>query len=119
MGYSASDAAWDAHMAEQADVALGAADDEAQALATDLSATWATHRLRPNVTVRLTAGGDDEPLFVFSIDVELADDLAAEEYPLADMQQLAAELRARVAGTSVDDWSWMVDVGTKARRTYA
>ena len=119
MGYSAGDAAWDAYMSEQEDKALNEAADAADALAADLSVEWAANALQPDVTSQLTVGGDDQPLFVFSIDVQLADDLAAEEYPLEEIQQLAGELRERVAGTAVDDWSWMVDIGTKARRTYA
>lgn len=118
MGYSSSDAAYDAHMADEEHKALEEAHDEALRLAGLLTAEWAATILRPAVGAELTVGGDDQPLFVFSIDVDLADDLAADEYPMDDLRELANELRDRVAGTPVDDWSWLVEVGTKARRTY-
>lgn len=83
-----------------------------------LMAEWATDPLRPDVVVDLTTGADDQPLFVLAINVDLADDLPAEAYPVDDLGRLATELRARVVGTPVDDWAWLVDVGTKARTTY-
>jgi len=119
MGHTSRDAAYDAYLADQEVKALDEATAAADQVATTLAAEWATDLLQPDVIVELSTGADDQPLFVFSINVDLADDLPADEYPMDDLGRLATELRARVIATPVDDWAWLVDVGTKARTTYA
>lgn len=114
MGMSWSDAAAAAHDADRADAALAEALAEAQAIAAQFSDESADHRLRPAVSVDLDIGGDDQPLFVFFVNFELDDDLAADDYPLDEIEELTSALRSRIAVSSVDGWSWLVTAGTKA-----
>lgn len=114
MGLSWSDAAADAHDADRAEAALAEALAVAEAVAVSFTEERSANPLRPAVTVDLDLGGDDQPLFVFSMDIELGDDLDASEYPLDEIQELTSALRSRVASSSVDDWAWLVSAGTQA-----
>ena len=114
MGMSWNDAAEAAHDAELADAALAEAQAEAEVIAARFTNEWAENPLSPKITVALDVGGDDRPLFVFSINVDLADDLDATEYPLDELQELASALRLQVAESAVYGWAWLVTVGTKA-----
>ena len=114
MGMSWSDAAAEAHDAERADAALAEALAEAETIAVTFTDERSANPLHPAVSVDLDIGGDDQPLFVFSMNVEIADDLDANEYPLDEIQELSSALRARIASSSVDDWAWLVSPGTKA-----
>ena len=114
MGMSWSDAAAEAHDSERADAALA----EAETIAGAFSDEWSAKPLHPAVSVDLDIGGDDQPLFVFSMNVEIADDLDADEYPLDEIQELSSALRARIASSSVDHWAWLVSSGTKAGAAY-
>lgn len=109
-----SDAAAAAHDAELADAALAETRADAEAIAAAFHDEWADNALRPAVSVGLDVGGDDQPLFVFSMNVEIDDDLDADEYPLDEIQALTSALRSRIATSSVDDWAWLVTAGTKA-----
>lgn len=114
MPTSRGEAAAGAQEAERTDGALEEALTEAQAIAEGFSGERADDALRPAVSVDLEAGGDDQPLFVFSVSIDIADDLAVGDYPLDEIQRLKSALRARVAGSAVDGWAWLVTVGTKA-----
>lgn len=114
MGVSWSDAASEAHDAERSDAALAGALAEAEDIAAEFSDEWSTRPLHPAVSVDLDIGGDDHPLFVFSMNVEIADDLDADEYPLDEIQELTSALRSRIAASVVDNWAWLVSPGTKA-----
>lgn len=70
--------------------------------------------LAPEVSVHRDVGSDDRPLFIFRLNVDLADDLASSEYPMDELQDLASELRSNLAGTEVDRFRWLVMLGTKA-----
>ncbi|MDZ7733156.1 MAG: hypothetical protein U5R31_08575 [Acidimicrobiia bacterium] len=109
-----SDAVAAAHDAELADAALAEALAEAEAIAASFGDERADNPLRPGVSVDLESGGDDQPLFVFSMNVEIADDLDADDYPLDEIQELTSALRSSIAGSSVDNWAWLVTAGTKA-----
>lgn len=114
MGLSWNDAAMSAHDAELADAALTEAQTEAEGIAARFTDDSADNPLRPVVTVDLDVGGDEQPLFVFSVNVELDDDLDAGEYPLDELEELASSLRSQVAASTVSGWAWLVTVGTKA-----
>ena len=113
-GMSWSDATAAAHDAEAADAALGAALAEAETVAAAFSDEQLENALQPAVSVDLEVGGDDLPLFVFSLNVDLDDDLDADDYPIDEIQELASALRSRIATTTVDGWAWLVTAGTKA-----
>ena len=96
------------------DFALGEADRLARQLAEAFNKDYERVDLAPEVSVHRTIGGDDQPLYVFQLNVDLADDLPSEEYPMGELQVLASALRAKVAGTDMDRWRWLVSLGTKA-----
>ena len=102
---------WTDSAAENA--ALIEADAVAQKIALDFATDRSSHPLAPDVTVQRDIGGDDRPLYVFQLDVDLRDDLASDDYPMAEIQELASSLRAKIAPTEVDRWSWLVSVATK------
>ena len=114
MGMSWTDAAMAAHDAELVEAALAQALTEAEVIAAGFTDELASNPLRPDVTVDLDVGGDDQPLFVFSVDVDLDDGLAASDYPLDEIQELTSALRSRIATSRVNDWAWLVTAGTKA-----
>ena len=114
MGISWSDAAADAYDSDRGDAALAEVVSAAEEIAARCTQEWASNSLAPDVSVDLDIGGDDQPLFVFAVNVELADDLDSSEYPLDEIQELASALRGRVSGSMVAGWSWLVTVGTKA-----
>lgn len=109
-----SDAAADAHDSELADAALAEAQSAAAAIAESFTSEWARSSLRPDASVNLDVGGDDQTLFTFSLNVDLDDDLDANEYPMDALQELASALRARVTASPVNGWAWLVENGTKA-----
>lgn len=66
------------------------------------------------MSVVLDIGADDEPLFVFSLLVELEEDFDVDNYPDVEVERLRSDLRSRVPRTPVDDWRWLLTTGTKA-----
>lgn len=110
LGRSASD--------EEEALAFEQAITVARDLAAELTVQWAADPLSPEVSVELTTGAYGDPLFVLSIDIDMPDDLPAAEYPMDHLSALKEHLRARIIGTPLDDWKWLVDVGTKARFTH-
>ena len=114
MGYPSVDAASYAHHAELAEEALRGAQVAAEGTAGEFSRGWDASPLRPEVTVALVTGSEGQPLFIFSLNVDLDDDLAAAEFPADAMAELAADLRRRIVGSSVDGWAWLVTAHSKA-----
>lgn len=114
MGYSQGDAAHDAADAERAEEALTGARDAACTIAKSFNGQWEDNGLSPTVTVDLDAGAEGQPVFVFSLLLDLDDDLDAGDYPLDQLEKLQGDLRARIIDTSVDQWDWLVTTGTKA-----
>ena len=104
------DAASYAHQAELAEEALRAARAAAEGIAGEFIRGWDSSPLRPVVTVALVTGSDGQPLFIFSLNV----DLDATEYPADAMAELAADLRRRIVGSPVDGWAWLVTAHSKA-----
>lgn len=96
--------------------------EQAMAIANDLAAEltgkWAAEPLSPDVRVELTTSESGDPLFVFSVNIDLPDDLPAADYPMDHLRGLKKYLRARIIASPVDEWKWIVEVGTKARFTY-
>ncbi|MGB3410772.1 MAG: hypothetical protein WBA45_06200 [Microthrixaceae bacterium] len=113
MGTSWSDAADAARDNERAEAALTEALAEAEKIAARFTVEQSGSPLQPEVSVDLDIGGDDQPLFVFSVDVDLADDLAADDYPLKEIQELTSTLRSQIAASTVVGWAWLVTAGTK------
>jgi hypothetical protein len=109
-----NDAGPAAHDTAVTKASLADAQAEAAAIAARFTAERTENPLRPDVTVDLDVGGDDQPLFVFSVNVDLDDDLAASEYPLDELQELASALRSQVAESPVNGWASLVTVGTRA-----
>lgn len=114
MGTPWSDAADAARDSELVDAALAEALTEAEKIAARFTDDQAGNPLRPEVSVDLDVGGDDQPLFVFSVDVDLADDLDADDYPLEEIQELSSTLRSQIAASTVVGWAWLVTAGTKS-----
>lgn len=114
MGLSWSGAAAEAHDTELADAALAGALAEAESIAVSFTDEQSAHALHPAVRVDLDAGGDGQSLFVFSMNIDIADDLDADDYPLDEIQELSSALRSQIARSSVDEWDWLVSPGTKA-----
>lgn len=114
MGLSLGDTIGASRDSDHEGVALAQALVEAEAISSVFTEERSDISLLPRVRVDLDVGGDDQPLFVFSIYFDLDDDLAADDYPLDEIQDLTSELRARIADSSVDGWAWLVTTGTKA-----
>ncbi len=110
MGYLKSGPAHAQADAEALDEALHAARGIGESFAQD----WHDSTLSPAVSVVLDTGADDEPLFVFSLLVELDEDFDVDNYPEAEIEALRSDLRSRVPGTPVGDWRWLLATGTKA-----
>lgn len=109
---------WDALAAAspevgRSDADLAAALSSARDIATHFTDQWAGNPLVPEVRVELTVGGDDRPLFVFSLSIDLAEDLDADEYPMDEIGRLMSELRASVYQSPVARWSLLVTAQTK------
>lgn len=114
MSYSASDAAQDAYDAQREEDALAEAAEEADALVARFGEDLGDDDLRPVASVRLAVGAEDQPVFVFELLVDLDDDLDADDFPLDRIGDLRDDLRSRIASSTVDDWDWIVNAGTKA-----
>lgn len=117
MSHSEDDAAQAADDAERMDTALLEAGDAAVEIAHGFEQAWEGDQLHPSVSVDLTVGGEDQPVIVFLLLVELDDDLDSEDYPADDVARLQRDLRERIPGSPVDDWDWIVSTGTKAGAT--
>ncbi len=104
--------------AESQAAVLDAVLAEAQSIAGSFTAEHSDNRLQPAASVVVDVGGDDRPLFVFSMDVDLEDDLDTDDYPLHEIQKLTSELRSLIIASSVVDWSWLVTAGTKATASH-
>lgn len=114
MGTARSDLGWDDHQSDRAAAELDVAEVAAKEIAAAFTAERSDSSLHPDVSVVLDVGGDDEPLFVFSMDVDLDEGLDVDEYPLDEVQELASELRSRIAASVIATWSSLVTVATKA-----
>jgi hypothetical protein len=114
MGFSAPDAAKAAADAARTDQALTEARAAADSVATVFSNDSVGGALEPTVSVRLTVGAEDQPMFVFELLVNLDDDLDVDEYPAHEIGELQDDLRRRIAASEVDGWDWIVTTGTKA-----
>jgi hypothetical protein len=99
--------------AEDAD-SLDEARVEAERIAGDFSDQWEHSVLSPEVAVDLGVSSDDKPLLVFSLNIGLEDDLDVDDYPGDTMEELTTDLRRRIAGSTVDRFSWIVSVATKS-----
>lgn len=111
MGRTAREAAADAErVAEELALALQLAHE----LCTSFSQDKRNAQLSPSTEVSLTTGAEDQHLFVFSLLLDLDDDLDAEDYPIAKIEELQNALRARITESPVDEWDWIVTIGTKA-----
>jgi hypothetical protein len=113
MGYSDSDAAQDAWDADRGAADLDAAEAAARSIAETFTHEHRSDPLAPAVTAELTAGAEDQPLFVFSLLFELADDFDASDYPADEIAASEAALRTVVESSVVDHWEWIVMTGTK------
>ncbi len=74
----------------------------------------ARSELRPTIKVDLETGSREQPLLVFSLLLDLEDDLDAKDYPMPEIARLEKDLRARIEKSAVDEWDWIVIAGTKA-----
>jgi len=74
----------------------------------------AQSELRPTIKVDLETGSREQPLLVFSLLLDLEDDLDAKDYPMPEIAGLEKDLRARIANSAVHEWDWIVIAGTKA-----
>lgn len=119
MGYSDSDAAQDAWYADRAAAELDAAEAAARSIAETFTLEHGSDPLAPAVTAELTVGAEDQPLFVFSLLFELADDFDALDYPADEIASIETALRALVEDSVVDQWDWIVMTGTKIGFTSA
>lgn len=100
---------------EEFNAALSDALGAAKTIAVAFSDEQVENPLQPAVSVDLEVGGNDLPLFVFSLNVDLDDDLDADSYPIDEIHELTSALRSRIAAaTAVDGWAWLVTAGTKA-----
>lgn len=118
MRYAPHRHASDRSTSDEEALAFEQATTIANDLAAELTAKWSSEPLSPDVRVELTTGEYGDPLFVFSVNVDLPDDLPAAEYPMDHLSGLKKYVRARIIATPVDEWKWLVEVGTKARFTY-
>jgi hypothetical protein len=66
--------------------------------------------LHPRAEVDLTLGSVDQPLFVFTIHLDLASDVDLADAPVAAIDALTADLEGRIVQGPVDDHSWYVTV---------
>lgn len=114
MGSTHSDAAQAAYDADREQEALDQAADAAEAIARELEREWQGGEAEPSVSVALNVGGDDQPVFVFSILLGLDEDFDVAEWPAQILDDLKASLRSRVSGTDVDDWDWLVTAAIKS-----
>lgn len=114
MGFSGSDAVRAAADTARADQALTEAHAAAESVADAFSSDSVGVTLEPTVSVRLAAGAEDQPMFVFDLLVDLDDDLDVDDYPADEIGELQGELRRRIEASPVDGWDWIVVIGTKA-----
>ena len=113
MGYTADDAASDAYYAAQEAEDLEATTERGRQLVEEFLGAWADHQLSPGLAFSVEAGGDDQPLFVFTIQVSLEEDFDAAEWPADAVEELTADLRSRISGTEIDNWDWFVGASIK------
>jgi len=114
MGYNSTDAARDAHDAERGDALLLEALSLAQEICRAFAERFQDDPLGPAISVELELGSDDQPVFVFTLLMEIDDDFDADEYPAEGIERLLKDLRENVADSIVDDWDWFVTTATKA-----
>lgn len=88
-----------------------AAEDVARSFAQDRG----SGPLTPDVTVKLDTGAEDQPVFLFSLLLNLSDDLDPNEYPSEEIKALQSDLRARIAASPVDRWRSVVQAHAKHR----
>lgn len=105
-----ADPAHDAYDAERAEVALTQAAHAAQEIAATFNREHEGSELHPTLRSDLTAGGDEQPLFVFSLVIALDEDFDADDYPSAVVEEFVSDARRRVEASPVDEWSWLVSV---------
>lgn len=114
MGYSSSDAAHGAADDARSEETLNTAFEAARAICESFGVDQRGSSLSPTVSVNVEAGAEDQWVLVFTLLVELDDDLDPEDFPEDEIERLQSDLRARAVETSVDEWDWIITTGTKA-----
>lgn len=87
--------------------------DAAKKVAESFTREWQKDRLSPDVTVDLEVGASDQPIFIFSLLLELSDDIDPHDYPSKEIETLQASLRDHIANSPVDRWKSVVVAGAK------
>lgn len=76
---------------------------------------WESEDPKPELTVDVDAGEEGQPVFVFSLLLDLDEDFDPAEFPSEAVEQLKADLRARVVDSEVDHWDWLVTAAARPR----
>ena len=87
---------------------------DAEQIASTFTDGWADHFLHPTVTVEADPGFDGGELFIFTIGVDLAEGYDPADYPRDGIEELKADLRARLFTSLVGPTNSIVTVMTQA-----
>lgn len=89
-----------------------AAFDRAHGLAAqivaDLNRGWEASGSTARLSWEVRAGADDQPVFTFTLLLDLAEDFDPADWPADQVEALSEEIRNRLIGSEVDDWDWLV-----------
>lgn len=98
----------DAHDEERAATSLAVAEMTAATIVDDLNRLWESSGIPTRVVFDVPSGAEDQPVFTFTLQLDLPDDFDVDEWPGDDVARLTEAVRERVIGTPVDDWDWAV-----------
>lgn len=98
----------DAHDADREQAALDRAHDAADQVVADLNSKWEATGVPTRLSVEVPVGAEDQPVFTFTLLLDLADDFDVADWPADQVEALSDEIRRRLIGSPVDDWDWLV-----------
>lgn len=98
----------DAADTDREQAAFDRAQGAAAQIVADLKGKWEASGLTTRLSFEVPAGAEDQPVFTFTLLLDLADDFDAADWPADEVEQLSEEIRGRLIGSPVDDWDWLV-----------
>lgn len=98
----------DAADTDREQAAFERAQDLAAQLVSDLNSEWEAVGSTARLSLEVPAGAEDQPVFTFTLLLDLAEDFDAADWPADQVEQLSEEIRGRLIGSPVDDWDWLV-----------
>lgn len=98
----------DAEDVDREQSAFDRAHDCATKLVADLNGEWEASGLTTRLSFEVPIGAEDQPVFTFTLLLDLADDFDPADWPAVQVEKLSDEIGSRLIGSPADQFDWLV-----------